>query len=39
MLLPIEIPESERTPLLNWLLNLVAEQKQVGGDSVVVMAA
>jgi uncharacterized coiled-coil protein SlyX len=29
MLLPIEIPESERTPLVNWLLNLVAEQKQV----------
>ncbi|WP_430015778.1 hypothetical protein ACQY1Z_10475 [Microcystis aeruginosa FBCC-A68] len=29
MLLPIEIPETERTPLVNWLLNLVAEQKQV----------
>ncbi|CCI00392.1 hypothetical protein [Microcystis aeruginosa] len=29
MLLPIEIPESEGTPLVNWLLNLVAEQKQV----------
>jgi hypothetical protein len=27
MLFPIEIPESERTPLVNWLLNLVAEQK------------
>ena len=24
----IEIPESERTPLVNWLLNLVAEQQQ-----------
>ncbi len=29
MLFPIEIPESERTPLVNWLLNLVAEQKLV----------
>ena len=29
MILPIEIPASERTPLVNWLLNLVAEQKQV----------
>jgi len=29
MLLPIESPETERTPLVNWLLNLVAEQKQV----------
>ena len=29
MLLTIKIPESERTPLVNWLLNLVAEQKQV----------
>jgi anion-transporting ArsA/GET3 family ATPase len=29
MFLPIEIPETERTPLVNWLLNLVAEQKQV----------
>jgi hypothetical protein len=29
MLLPIEISETERTPLVNWLLNLVAEQKQV----------
>ena len=29
MILPIEIPETERTPLVNWLLNLVAEQKQV----------
>ncbi len=29
MLLPIEIPESERTPLVNWLLNLVAEQKRL----------
>ena len=26
---PIEIPESERTPLVNWLLNLVAEQRAV----------
>ncbi|MGB5709355.1 MAG: hypothetical protein WBM44_00370 [Waterburya sp.] len=25
---PIEIPESERTRLVNWLLNLVAEQQQ-----------
>jgi uncharacterized coiled-coil protein SlyX len=25
---PIEIPEEERTPLVNWLLNLVAEQQQ-----------
>ena len=27
--LPIEIPEGERTPLMNWLLNLVAEQQQI----------
>ena len=27
--LPIEIPEGERTPLVNWLLNLVAEQQQI----------
>ena len=27
--LPIEIPEAERTPLTNWLLNLIAEQQQV----------
>lgn len=27
--LPIEIPEAERTPLVNWLLNLVAEQQQM----------
>ena len=27
--LPIEIGESERTPLVNWLLNLVAEQQQI----------
>ena len=27
--LPIEIPEAERTPLVNWLLNLVAEQQQL----------
>ena len=27
--LPIEIPETERTPLVNWLLNLVAEQQQI----------
>jgi len=26
---PIEIGESERTPLVNWLLNLVAEQQQI----------
>ena len=26
---PIEIPEEERTPLVNWLLNLVAEQQQI----------
>ncbi len=26
---PSEIPESERTPLVNWLLNLVAQQQQV----------
>jgi uncharacterized coiled-coil protein SlyX len=25
---PIEIPEEERTPLVNWLLNLVSEQQQ-----------
>ena len=25
---PIEIPEEKRTPLVNWLLNLVAEQQQ-----------
>ncbi len=27
--LPIEIGESERSPLVNWLLNLVAEQQQI----------
>ncbi len=27
--LPIEIPDVERTPLVNWLLNLVAEQEQI----------
>ncbi len=27
--LPIEIPKAERTPLVNWLLNLVAEQQQI----------
>ena len=27
--LPIEIPEAERTPLVNWLLNLIASQQQV----------
>ena len=27
--LPIEIPEGELTPLVNWLLNLVAEQQQI----------
>ncbi len=27
--LPIEIPEVERTALVNWLLNLVAEQQQI----------
>lgn len=27
--LPIEIPEVERTPLVNWLLNLVTEQQQI----------
>ncbi|MDJ0576769.1 MAG: hypothetical protein QNJ65_16570 [Xenococcaceae cyanobacterium MO_234.B1] len=26
---PIEIPEEERTPLVNWLLDLVAEQQQI----------
>ena len=26
--LPIEISDVERTPLVNWLLNLVAEQQQ-----------
>ena len=26
---PIEIPEEERTPLVNWLLNLVAEQQEI----------
>jgi len=29
MFLPIESPVTERTPLVNWSLNLVAEQKQV----------
>ncbi len=29
MLLPIEIPETERTPLVNWLLNLVASKKVI----------
>ncbi|MGK7876007.1 MAG: hypothetical protein AB4426_22725 [Xenococcaceae cyanobacterium] len=27
--LPIEIPKAERTPLVDWLLNLVAQQQQV----------
>ena len=27
--LPIEIPETERTPLVNWLLNLIENQQQV----------
>ena len=27
--LPIEIPEVERTPLVNWLLNLVASQQEI----------
>ena len=27
--LPIEIPEAERTPLVNWLLNLIVSQQQV----------
>ncbi len=27
--LPIEIPEVESTPLVNWLLNLVAEQQEI----------
>jgi len=27
--LPIEIPEAERTPLVNWLLNLIVQQQQV----------
>ena len=27
--LPIEIPETERTPLVNWLLNLVTEQQKI----------
>lgn len=27
--LPIEIPEAERTPLVNWLLNLIDQQQQV----------
>jgi uncharacterized coiled-coil protein SlyX len=27
--LPIEIPEGERTPLVNWLVNLVAEQQEI----------
>lgn len=26
---PSEIPESERTPLVEWLLNIVAQQQQV----------
>ena len=25
--LPVEIPDAERTPLVNWLLNLIAEQQ------------
>ena len=27
--LPIEIPESERTPLVNLLLNLITEQQKI----------
>ncbi len=27
--LPIEIPEGERTPLVNWLLNLVGSQQRI----------
>ena len=27
--LPIEIPEGEHTPLVNWLVNLVAEQQEI----------
>ena len=27
--LPIEIPEGERTPLVNWLVNLIAEQQEI----------
>ncbi|MDJ0537015.1 MAG: hypothetical protein QNJ70_31780 [Xenococcaceae cyanobacterium MO_207.B15] len=27
--LPIEIPEVERTPGVNWLLNLIAEQQEI----------
>ena len=27
--LPIEIPESERTPLVNWLLELIVQQQEV----------
>ena len=27
--LPIEIPEGERTPLVNWLVKLVAEQQEI----------
>ena len=26
---PFEIPESERTPLVEWLLNIIAQQQQV----------
>lgn len=27
--LPFEIPESERTPLVNWLLELIVQQQEV----------
>ena len=27
--LPIEIPKGERTPLVNWLVSLVAEQQEI----------
>jgi septal ring factor EnvC (AmiA/AmiB activator) len=27
--LAIDIPEGERTPLVNWLLNLIAQQQQL----------
>ena len=35
---PIEIPEEERTPLVNWLLNLVSEQQQIMAKQQQTMA-
>ena len=35
---PVEIPESERTPLVNWLLELIVQQQEVSENQRLTIA-